>query len=211
MSGQDKLTLYGTHLSLPSCRVALMLSLCGAKYDYFHIDLMAGAQKLPTFLAKNRFGQVPVLDHNGRFVCQSAVILSYLADLFGKFQGQTAEEKLHINEWLFWDQDRLANSVGTTRVLTRFFPVDPAVVVWAKARGEQGLDQLESHLKSNEYLVGGRPTIADVASYVWVATCEEGGFSLDGRPHVLAWANKIKALPGGGHPYDVIPKEDKAA
>ena len=88
----DRLVLYGLHFSLPSCKVGLMLSLCGANFDYKHVDLMAGENKRPEFLAKNRFGQVPVLQDGSTFLCQSNVILQYLADKFGRFGGRFMPE-----------------------------------------------------------------------------------------------------------------------
>jgi glutathione S-transferase len=208
---RDSFKLNGVFLSLPSCKVGLMLSLCGAKFDYHHVNLQGGEQRTPEFLAKNRFGQVPVLEHNGRALCQSNAILTHLAEHFGKFQGRTAEERQRIAEWLAWDLDRMASGVGLTRGLTRFLAGDPATVEFTRKRGEQALDLLERHLAGSPFLVGARPTIADIAVYVWVATCDEGGFDLSGRPKVRDWAARMKALPGGGHPYDVMPREDKAA
>src|SRR5262245_50230167 len=55
------IVLYGVHRSIPSCKVGLMLAMCGAPFSYKHMDLAGGAHKTPEFQAKNRFMQVPVL------------------------------------------------------------------------------------------------------------------------------------------------------
>ena len=210
-SGGEWLVLYGLHLSLPSCKVGLMLGLCGAKFDYKHVNLGAGEHKTPEFLAKNRFGQVPVLQDDDAFICQSNVILQYLADKFGKFGGRTPTEKLRIAEWLAWDLDRMAGGVGLTRGLTRFMQQDPAVANFTRARGEQALAQLDRHLGASKFLAGSQATIADVAIFPWVATAEEGGFDIARWPNVRAWAERMLNLPGAAHPYAMMPKEDRVA
>jgi glutathione S-transferase len=210
-SGGDRLVLYGLHLSLPSCKVGLMLGLCGAQFDYKHVNLGAGEHKTPEFLAKSRFGQVPVLQDGDAFICQSNVILQYLADKFGKFGGRTPAEKLRIAEWLAWDLDRMAGGVGLTRGLTRFMQQDPAVVNFTRARGEQALAQLDRHLGTSKFLAGSQPSIADVAIFPWVATAEEGGFDIVRWPNVRAWAERVLNLSGAAHPYAMMPKEDRVA
>jgi glutathione S-transferase len=208
----DTFILNGLYLSLPSCKVGLMLSLCGAKWHYKHIDLMAGEHKRPEFQAKNRFGQVPVLEHAGNAICQSNVILQYLADHFGRFTGRTPAEKLRIAEWLAWDLDRLAVGVGGTRGLTRFVKdADPAVVAFMRNRGEMALGQLDRHLGSSKFVAGPLPTIADVAIFPWVATAEEGGFEIARWPNVRDWAERFLKLSGAAHPYSIMPKEDRLA
>jgi glutathione S-transferase len=59
---QDGFTLYGIALSGPTYKVALMLSLCGQRFSYRHMNLAKGAHKQPEFLAVNRYGQVPIQD-----------------------------------------------------------------------------------------------------------------------------------------------------
>ena len=81
--GTAAYTLYGVHLSLPSSKVGLMLSLCGVAFDFRSVDMRAGAHKTPEFLGKNRFGQVPVLEHAGHAIAQSNVILEYLSRVTG--------------------------------------------------------------------------------------------------------------------------------
>jgi glutathione S-transferase len=58
------------------------------------------------------------------------------------------------------------------------------------------LTQLDRHLTAREWLEFERPTIADVAVFPYVALAGDGQISLDGYPHVLAWIERIKHLPG---------------
>ena len=202
-------TLHGVHLSLPSAKVGLMLSLCGLAFDFRSVDMRAGAHKTPEFLGKNRFGQVPVLEHAGHAIAQSNVILDYLSRVTGRFAAHNDLERLRVAEWLMWEQDRLANGVGLTRGLVRFGQPHHEVVAFLRQRGERALDTLDRHLGTAKYLAGAAPTIADIAVFPWIATAEEGGFDIARWPNVQAWSQRLMALPGFALPYDLIPKRDQ--
>jgi glutathione S-transferase len=207
----DTVTLHGLYLSLPSCKVGLALSMMGVPFEYRHVNLQGGEHKQPAFLAMNRWGQVPVLEHRGMALAQSNAILQYLAETFGKFAGRTPQERIRVAEWLQWDQDRMAN-IGMVRVFTKFFPeTHEAVVKFARARGEQALDTLDRHLGTSKFLAGPAPTIADIAIFPWVATAEEGGFDITRWPNVQAWAERMLKQPGAAHPYAIMPKEHRPA
>ena len=83
--------LHGVHLSGPTYKAGLMLSMTGQKFDYEFINLREGAGQKPEYKAKSRWGQVPCLTvaATGRNLVQSAAILGYLAQATGKFAGAT--------------------------------------------------------------------------------------------------------------------------
>src|SRR3954466_14229644 len=85
--------LPGVFASGPTYKVGLMLALAGEPFDYVHVALREGEHKKPEYLAKQRFGQVPLLvdNSNGRHLCQSASILEYLADATERFGGASLE------------------------------------------------------------------------------------------------------------------------
>lgn len=208
----DTIVLHGLHLSVPSCKVGLALTMMGVPFEYRHIDLAAGASRTPEYLAKNRMGQVPVLEHNGMAITQSNVILQYLADTFGKFAGRTPQERIRVAEWLMWDQDLVHSGVGWPRTFTRFQPqTHEEVMKYARTRGERALGVLDRHLGTSKFLVGNQPTVADIATFAWVATADEGGWDMSRWPNVQAWAERMLALPGAAHPYTVMPKESRPA
>lgn len=204
--------LHGIWLSIPACKVGVALRLMGVAFDYRHVDLMSGASKTAAFLAKNRFGQVPVLEHDGHYIAQSNVILQYLADTYEKFAGRSAAEEIRIAEWLQWDQDRMP-AIGTARFLQRFqkaSPDDP-VVAFMLARATQALDLLDRHLGGSKFVAGPQPTIADIAIFCTIATADEAGLQIARWPNVQAWAERIMKLPGASHPYGAMPREDRDA
>jgi glutathione S-transferase len=209
---EEPFTLYGAYLSMPSAKVGLMLSMCGAKWAYKHVNMREGQNKTPEYLAMNRFGQVPVLQHGPRFLAQSNAILQYLAEHFGRFLGRSEGDRWRIAEWLSWDFDRFSTGVGLSRTFAKFQPqTHDEVKNYMRARGEQALVTLDRHLGTSKFLVGGTPTIADIAVFPWIATADEGGFTVANYPNVHAWGERMLTFPGVAHPYTIMPKEDRPA
>lgn len=209
-----RFTLNGIWLSGPTYKVGLMLALAGEPFDYVNVNLREGEHKKPDYVARQRYGQVPLLEdsNNGRRLCQAAAILDYLADVTGKFGGATLDERLAAREWMFWDYDRLAHGIYRSRAVKlglRNYPEPVAANYFAE--GEAGLAVLEAHLKTRDWLVGEAPTIADIDVYGVVAYAEAGGFALANYPSLDAWMKRFEALPGFGRPEDVLPKQTRKA
>jgi len=207
-------TLHGSFRSGPTYKVGLMLALSGEPFDYVHVNMREGEHKQPAYLAKQRFGQVPLLvdNENGRHLCQSAAILEYLADRIGKFGGANLDERLRAREWMFWDFDRLAPHVYRPRaVRAGFRQLDPAIVAQHETKGKAALNVLDDHLAGRSWLVGDAATIADIDVYGVVAYAREGGYDLGASPNLSAWMRRVEALPGFATPEQLLPKETRAA
>jgi glutathione S-transferase len=202
--------LHGMWLSIPACKVGLALAMMGVDFDYRHVDLSGGAQKTAEFLARNRFGQVPVLEHEGHHVAQSNVILHYLADAYDQFLGRSAAEEIRVEEWLQWDQDRMSH-LARLRSFRRFasYAPHPEVVAYTEARARETLDFLDHHLGTSKFVVGPRPTVADIAIFATVALADEAGVEIARWPNIHAWAERFMKLPGAVHPYAAMPREDR--
>lgn len=202
--------LHGLWLSIPACKVGLALSMMGVAFDYRHVDLRAGAHRRPEFLARNRFGQVPVLEHEGHHVAQSNVILHYLADAYDQFLGRSAAEEIRVEEWLQWDQDRMSN-LARLRSFRRFpdYAPHPEVIAFTETRAREALDFLDRHLAGGRFVAGPRPTVADIALFATVALADEAGIEIARWPAIQAWVERFMKLPGAMHPYAAMPREDR--
>ncbi len=207
----SKLTFYAHPRSGPSYRVGLALALMSEPFVFEIVDLPNGGGQNPEYKTKSRFGQVPCVQDGNDTIIQSSAILEYLAEKTGKFGGKTAMERAHINEWMFWDFDRLCPGLFRSRAFKLGFrKADPAVVEAFKQEGEAGLAALESHLKGREWLALGRSTIADISVYAGIHYAADGGFDLSRFPAISAWKGRLEALPGYGKPADVIPAASRA-
>jgi glutathione S-transferase len=208
-----RFTLHGIWLSGPTYKVGLMLALSGEPFSYEVVGPRDKA-KTPEFMAKQRFGQVPLLtDHsNGRHLCQSASILEYLADKLGKFGGATLDERIEAREWMFWDFDRLAPAIYRMRgQRLGFRSLHQATAEALVGEGNAALTVLDRHLAGRNWLVGEGATIADIDIYGVVAYAPTGGYDLGLYPNIKAWMARFEALPGFGHAEQILPKQDRAA
>jgi glutathione S-transferase len=207
-------TLHGSPRSGPTYKVGLFLSLAGEPFDWVLVNMREGEHKQPAYLAKQRFGQVPLLvdNENGRQLCQSASILEYLADRTGQFGGANLDERIRAREWMFWDFDRLAPHIYRARATcSGIRKFDPAVVAQHESDGKAALKVLEEHLAGRDWMVGDGPTIADIDLYGVMAYAEEGGYDLDAHPNVRAWMTRIQALPGFAAAEALLPQATRAA
>lgn len=194
-----RFTLNGFWLSGPTYKVGLMLSLCGEDFAFNSINLRAGEHKTPAFLAKNRFGQVPVLEDakTGLALCQSAAILEHLAAELGKFKGDGAGDLARAREWMFWDFDRLTGPIYRSRAQRfgiRNFTQAIMEMYWAE--GNMALKVLDEALAKSDWLAGSQPTIGDIDVYGVVVYAPQAGFGLEAYPAIGAWMKRMEALPG---------------
>jgi glutathione S-transferase len=192
-------------------RAALMLNLIGAKWKPIFVDyLAAGETRSPEYRSKvNEMGEVPVLVHGDKKLTQSGVILTYLAERSGKFLPADADERLEALRWIIFDNQKLNGFLGPFRFLKNFAnpKPDPAVTAFLKGRIIGSLGILEKRLTKAPFVLGERPTIADLSlvAYLYYPP-EEFGFDIAAdHKNIAAWLGRIKALPGWAHPYELMP------
>jgi glutathione S-transferase len=191
-------------------RAALMLNLIGADWEPVWIDFFGkGVQRTPEYREQvNEMGEAPVLVHGKKKLTQSGVILTYLAEKSGKFLPKGDDERLEALRWIIFDNQKVNGYLGPYRFIKNWAPnPDPVALAFLKGRFENTLGIVDKRLAKVPFLVGDRPTIADLslAGYFFYPA-EEFGFDVaDGRPHIGAWRERIRALPGWAHPYDLMP------
>ena len=198
-------------------RVALMLNLIRADWKPAFVDFFGkGLPRTPEWRAEvNEMGEVPVLDHKGKRLTQSGVILTYLSDLSGQFRPNGEDERLEALRWIIFDNQKLNGYLGPYRFLRNFAKPagDPAAMAFLKGRIDNSLTILEKRLARSPFVVGDRPTIADISltGYLYYPA-EEFGFDMPGtHPNIAAWLTRMKALPRWGHPYELMPGYPLAA
>jgi len=203
----DGLTLYGSFTSSSTYKPMLFLALAQLPFSFRTVNLKTGAQKLPDYLAVNRYGQVPALRHRGLTIVQSNVILDYLARLTGRFEGESEQDRWRAREWLSWEADAVTN-IARVRHFSRFRTVDPAVMAHFRPLADAALEVMERALEGRDWLVGERCTIADIGCWGRMVFMAEAGIEIARWPRVEAWAGRLEAMPGFALPYDLIPKKD---
>lgn len=99
-------------------KVALMLELCQLSWQPVWVDFFHGETRTPDYRAKlNEMGEVPVLEHDGKRLSQSGVILDYLAGVTGKFGATNDDERSEIWRWILFDNHKFTANLATLRYL----------------------------------------------------------------------------------------------
>ena len=189
-------------------KAALMLAVCDVSWEPIFVDFFHGATRTPEYRALNTMGEVPVLEHRGLRLSQSGVILDYLAESLGRFGPASPGERREVLRWTLWDNHKLTSYIGTLRFLLNFAPPgkrDPAVIAFLEARTRSNLAILETHLATRDWIAADRPTTADLSCVGYLFFTDEFPFDPATHPALLRWRDRIAALPGWRHPYDLMP------
>jgi glutathione S-transferase len=189
--------LYGHELSGNSYKVKLLLSLLHLEFEWIKIDVMAAEQKGAAHLARNPFGQIPVLEDGAVTLADAQAISVYLARQYGG-EAWLPLEALPLAQVIRW----LSIAAGEVRQgpemarLYHLFGMTNISIDRATQKAEFILTQLDQHLSDRLWLEFDRPTIADVAVFPYVALARDGKIDLDAYVNVLAWIERVKQLPG---------------
>lgn len=191
---------------------ALMLALCGADWEAVPVDFFNGEGRNPSWRESvNPMGETPVLEHAGKKLSQSGAILTYLSRRFGKFGPANEDEEMEVLRWMFFDNHKFSSYFATYRFLYALAPKKPdeAVIGFLKGRAEAAFAIVDKHLSTNAFMIGEKMTIADLSlcGYMFYPQ-EEHGYDLAvSYPHIHAWRERIRAMPGWKDPYELMPGE----
>jgi glutathione S-transferase len=188
--------LYYDALSGHSHRVQLFLSLLAEPVDIVNVSLAAGEHKKSEFLKLNRFGQLPVIEHNGVVLADSVAILVYLAKKFGN-GARLPEDPVgaaRVHRWLSVASGEVAYGLSAARLITLFgAKLDADEVI---KRSHHILKLIDAELEGRQWIATEQPSVADVALYSYITAAPEGNVDISGYANVNAWLKRIEALPG---------------
>lgn len=189
-------------------KVTIFLELLGLDYYYKQIDFSKkNENKEEWFVNYNPNSKIPtllVVDDEGKVthsIGESAAILIYLADTYDKEHKYhyPLGHPLHYDEltWIFFQMASLGPQQGQAHHFVRYAPEKiPYGIKRYTAETNRLYDVLEYQLKRNGtgYIVGDKITIADVLSWPWIRSHDWATVSLDNRPNLQQWFDKLGAL-----------------
>lgn len=194
-------------------KISIMLEEIGLDYTVHPVNLGAGEQKQPEFLAMNPNGRIPVIvdRDNGNFVVfESGAILLYLAEKTGQLLAQEEKARSRVVQWLMFQMGGLGPMMGQANVFFRYFPEHiPAAIDRYQHEGLRLLTVLDTQLAGREYLCDDY-SIADIANWCWAITHEWSGIDISGLHRLQQWLDRMAARPAverGRH----IPESGSAA
>lgn len=203
-----------------SYKAALALRLLGVEFEQRQVDIRRPRdQRSQEFRDIAAHGEVPVLRIDGLTLCQSNVILDYLAtrqDAHGgprRLDGADLAQRLHVREWLSWEANRVSLNLAHSRYGRQFGGYDPALLAWYDRRSRADLERLQAQLAQTPWLAGAAPTIADVACMGYLCFTVEPWAEPAGVAHadwgqrwpaLKDWYDRVLALPGGASAQEVF-------
>lgn len=189
--------LYNSQVSGNCYKVRLLFAHLGITYERQELSVIDRSNRAEVIGHLNPGLRVPtvVLDDD-RALAESDAILWYFAD-GTQFLPQDPFERAQVLQWMFFEQYSHEPYVAVARFWRIAGIEPPAAEIEAKQRGGQAaLTAMERHLTSNEFFVGGRYSIADIALYAYTHVAPEGGFELEPYPAIREWLDRVLAQPG---------------
>jgi glutathione S-transferase len=202
-----KLYCFGESGNAYKC--ALALTMADVEWEPVHVDFFKGAARSPEFRKINEMGEVPVLIDGDTTLTQSGVILDYISSKSGKLGGRSAAERREVLRWMFWDNHRLSGMIGPRRFIANFLPEDKrpeGAIPFMQGRLMAAYKVLNDHLDGRKWVAGEAVTVADLSCAGYLYYPEPFGFDRPAWPHIDAWLDRISALPGWKHPYDLMQR-----
>jgi GST-like protein len=193
-------------------KVSIMLEECGLEYTVHPIHIGQGDQHKPEFLKVSPNNKIPaIVDHdNDVTLFESGAILMYLAEKTGQFMPADDRGRWETNQWLMWQMGGIGPMLGQVHHYTKY---NPDVAPYAEERylteGKRLYRVFNERLADNEYLNGIDYSIADIATWPWIARHDWQTIDLNDYPNVARWYTAIANRPAVQKGWDVPPSDQK--
>ena len=180
-------------------KIRLLLTQLGVPFERIELNITKGETRTPEFLRKFPNGRIPAVElDDGKLLFESNAIISYFAD-GTPFMPADRFQRAQVLQWLFFEKYSHEPYIASVRYLVMHPDVaDPRRAIldtMMRPRGYDALGVMEGHLKSRDWFVGERYSIADIALYAYTHVAGEGGFDLASYPAIRAWLERVRSQP----------------
>ncbi len=173
-------------------KISIMLEEIGYEYKVVNIDLNKGEQFKPEFKKISPFSKIPVIidQDNNKNIFESGAILIYLAEQSGKFYD--IKDRLEINQWLMAQMGYVGPMLGQHH---QFHHYNPGKSQFGEERyfkiSKRIYEELDERLSKVRFIAGENYTIADIATFPWIARHEWHDIGLKNYNNLTRWYNEI--------------------
>ncbi len=190
-------------------KITIFCEETGLDYRIVPVDIMAGDQFKPEFLAISPNNKMPaIVDHSPAdggaplAVFESGAILLYLAEKTGRFLPTDLRKRKEVLEWLFWQVAGLGPMLGQNHHFSHYAPEKiPYAIERYRKETERLYGVLDERLENRAFLAGDY-SIADMAAYPWIVPHDRQGMNLDDFPALKAWFTRIAERPAVRRAYE---------
>ncbi|WP_440618769.1 glutathione S-transferase family protein [Candidatus Pelagibacter sp. HIMB1493] len=189
-------------------KIGIMLEEIGYEYKVTKIDIGNDEQFNTDFLKISPFGKIPVItDHqNNKSIFESGAILIYLGEKSGKFYNE--KDRLVINQWLMAQMGTIGPMIGQHH---QFHHYNPGKSEFGEQRyfkiAKRIYGELDTRLKVSKFLAGDNYTIADIATWPWLARHEWHDIGLKNYQNLSRWYQEISEREAVIRGYAFMDKE----
>jgi len=181
-------------------KVSVMLEECGLPYQAFPVNISKDEQFEPDFLKISPNNKIPaIVDSDGPdgepiSVFETGAILIYLAQKTGKFLPSDPRKFADVMQWLMWQMGGVGPMMGQAHHFRRFAPEKIPYAIDRYTNETRRLyGVLDKQVSDKEWLAAGEYTIADIATFPWIARHEWQGMVLEDFPNLKRWYDAIWA------------------
>lgn len=196
------ITLYGTPPTR-ALRAMWLLNELDLAHEVIPVDIGAGENRAPEFLALNPAAKLPVLVDGDLVISESAAIQLYLADKYGdRFPGgglipAAPEDRARMHHWLFFLMTEIEAPLWRIALHSFLYAEDEkseAEIALAKRDARRMIAVLEQHMQGRDFIVGAQATVADFNAAFTLDWAHEEGL-LDEAPALGAYLASLYARP----------------
>ena len=192
-------------------KISIMLEEIGFEYAVKKMDLSKGDQFKEDFKEISPFSKIPAIidySNNKESVFESGAILIYLAEKSGKFYEK--ENKLKIDQWLMAQMGSIGPFIGQYHF---FYKFNKGLSEVGEKRyfemTKKVYEVLENHLSKNNYLAGENYSIADIATWPWIARHQWHDIGLKNYNNLCDWYIRIADRPAVVKGYKFLDKNSE--
>ncbi|MGC8524998.1 MAG: glutathione S-transferase N-terminal domain-containing protein, partial [Acidibrevibacterium sp.] len=183
-------------------KVTIFLEETGLPYRVIPVNISAGDQFKPEFLAISPNNRIPAIvdttpaDGGAPVsVFESGAILQYLAEKTGKFLPADMRGRTEVMQWLFWQMGGLGPMAGQNHHFVQYAPEKLPYAINRYVNETNRLYGVLNKRLADRAFVAGDYSIADMASYPWIVPHKRQQQTLDDFPHLKRWFETIRARP----------------
>jgi GST-like protein len=197
-------------------KIHIMLEECGLPYAVHAVDIGAGEQFEPDFLAISPNNRIPaIVDPDGPdgkpiSLFESGAILLYLAGKTGRFLPASVRGKYETTQWLMWQMGNFGPMLGQAHHFRLYAPekVDYAINRYSR-EATRLYRVLEQQLEGKDFVTGSEYTIADMAILPWARSRKNQGIETGEFPNVERWIERLQARPAVQRALQVLADRRK--
>jgi GSH-dependent disulfide-bond oxidoreductase len=197
-------------------KVHIMLEECGLPYRVTPVDIGAGDQFKPEFLAISPNNKIPaIVDPDGPegkpiSMFESGAILVYLAGKTGRFMPEGVSARYEVLQWLMFQMGSVGPMLGQTHHFRIYAPekLEYAINRYTnEAKRLYGV--MDKRLAKSKYIAGAEYSIADIAIFPWLRSWKNQGIDWSDFPHLKGWFDEIAARPAVQRGVEVLADRRK--